>query len=199
MRLGVLTLSLLALAGCSKTSATGSPDASLASPGDAGPPSGHQVVNPIDGITSDHVRQAILGDKALAPDAGAIRVATQDGAVTLRGFARSEALKQRAAVVAKAVGGVARVENQLVVDAEAVKAAPPMESALDRAISERVRQALREDRTTAAGCGTVSVLTQDGGREPHGQGRQRGRQGALRPRRERRGEREARREPPRGE
>jgi osmotically-inducible protein OsmY len=156
------TLSLLVLAGCSRSGATDGPDVALASPAKLGRSDAERIERPIDLSTSDHVRQALLGDALVAPDAGAIRVTTRDGAVTLSGFVRSAVGKQRAAVVAKVVGNVLRVDDQLVVDAEAAKTQQPMESVVDRTISDRVRLALRDDRAIAADCRTVSVVTQDG-------------------------------------
>ncbi len=153
MQSKLLVLSFLLLAGCARTGAT---EAAEAQSG------GQETGVPIDITISDRVRQALLGERQLAPDAGAIRVSTFEGVVTLRGFARSEALKQRAALVARAVGSVVRVDNRLVVDAQAVQAQPPMESALDHMITDRVRLALSGDKLLAAEARNVDVRTHDG-------------------------------------
>lgn len=162
MRPRILQLSLLVLAGCARTGAADGPDTYPPGPVQPGAASEAQAGSPIDGIISDHVRQAILAEKTIGPDAGSIRVATQDGVVTLRGFVRAENVKQRVGVVARAVGSVARVENLLVVDPEAARNQLPMESVVERTISDRVRLAFSEDRTLAADARGVSVLTQNG-------------------------------------
>jgi hyperosmotically inducible protein len=157
MKPGLFLLPFALLAGCARTGA-----ADAADPPAVGSADSQDAGNPIDITISDRVRQALLGDRNLAPDAGVIRVATRDGVVKLAGFARTEELKQRASLVARAVGSVARVDNRLVVDPEAVRAAPPMEGALDHTISYRVRMALLDDRAIAAEARTVRILTQDG-------------------------------------
>ena len=117
---------------------------------------------PVDSTISDNVRQAILAERSLQMDAGNVHVATQDGVVTLTGVVRSQASKERFGVVVNAVGSVVRVDNQLVVDVNAAPSQGPMETTVDRAISERVRQAIRDDKTVAAEAGNIGVTTKDG-------------------------------------
>ena len=170
MKLSLAQLSFLIVASCSKSGAAVGPDASSAKPANPAVDvrlvgtgtSRQQADDPIDFVTADNVRDALLRERSIAPDAGAIRVAVQGGVATLQGFARTEALKQRVTVVTKAVGSVVRVDNQLVVNPEAVKAGGTMESTVDRQVSSRVRQALLDDRTTAADASAVSILTKDG-------------------------------------
>jgi osmotically-inducible protein OsmY len=69
----------------------------------------------LDHVISDRVRHALEQDAALSQDVHAIGVSTKDGAVTLTGAVSSVAVKQRAVVVANAVGSVVRVNDQLVV------------------------------------------------------------------------------------
>jgi osmotically-inducible protein OsmY len=89
-------------------------------------------------------------------------VDTLAGTVTLRGFVGSQPLKERATIVVKAVGSVARVDNQLVVDPEAVRNAGPMESSADRATSFRVRHALLEDRGVSSAVPALRITTRNG-------------------------------------
>jgi hyperosmotically inducible protein len=157
MQTRILLVLLMALAGCSRTSAADNLAVPVAHPAQAG------AQDPMDRIIADQVRQALLDERAVAPDTGSIRVESRERVVTLGGFVSSEPVRQRAGVVAKAVGSVARVENRLVVDPEAArKSSRPMESAVDRAISERVRQALAEDRALAGEASAIEVWTTDG-------------------------------------
>ena len=117
---------------------------------------------PVDLTISDNVQQAILADRSLQMDAGNVRVATQDGVVTLTGVVRSQANKERFGIVVNAVGSVVRVDNQLVVDVNAAPSQETIETTVDRAISERVRQAIREDKTVAAEAGSIGITTKDG-------------------------------------
>jgi osmotically-inducible protein OsmY len=78
---------------------------------------GESVENPIDRLISERVRQAILGERALALELRTVLVQTQEGVVRLTGTVSSEAVKSRMGVVANAVGSVTRVENQLEVKA----------------------------------------------------------------------------------
>lgn len=119
---------------------------------------------PVDLTISDNVRQAILQDRSVQAEAGNVHVETQDGVVTLTGSVKSVATKQRIGLVVNAVGSVVRVDNQLVVDASAPPSTPQgtLETTLDRAISERVRQALLDDKGVAAEAANVRVFTKDG-------------------------------------
>ncbi len=163
MKPDILALSLLLIVGCTRSGAAERADASAADGAIPGQALEQRGERPIDLAISDRVREAILRDKRVATDAGSIRVATQDGVVTLSGFVTSDAVKKRAAVVAKAVGSVVRVDNKLVVDAEAAaRTRQHMESVVERAISDRVRLALQGDRTTGPGARSVRVLTEDG-------------------------------------
>jgi osmotically-inducible protein OsmY len=157
MQTRILLLLLMVLAGCSRTSAAANLGAPAAQPVHA------RTADPMDSIIADQVRQALLDDRAVAPDTGSIRVESRDRVVALSGYVSTEPVRQRAGVLAKAVGSVAGVENRLAVDPEAArKSSRPMESAVDRAISERVRQAFAEDRTLASEASAVGVRTQDG-------------------------------------
>jgi osmotically-inducible protein OsmY len=167
MKFGLLGLCFLFVAACSKSGAAVTPDATTESvaavpktPGSGGP--AEPVEDPMDLVISDNVRDALLREKGIGTDAGAIVVTSHNAIVTLRGFVRTDALKQRVTIVVKAVGSVARVENELVVDPEAVKTHQKMESTVDRQVSSRVRQALLDDRAIAPEASAVSILTQDG-------------------------------------
>jgi len=128
-----------------------------ASPADTAP-----AGTPIDAVISDRVRDAILADRSLREESGAVQVSTQDGVVTLAGVVRSDGTRERMAVVANAVGSVVRVENRLAVDPGAAGSAGTMESTVDRAISFRVRQALENDPSFAPEAMNVSVATKEG-------------------------------------
>lgn len=63
-------------------------------------------------ITAD-IRRAIMDDASMSASAQNCKVITQDGVVTLRGPVASQAEKDAIEAKAKAVAGVARVDNQL--------------------------------------------------------------------------------------
>ncbi len=62
---------------------------------------------------SDRVRSAIAQDAALSSEASGIQVSTQGGIVTLIGKVSGPTARDRATIVAGAVGSVVRVENRL--------------------------------------------------------------------------------------
>jgi osmotically-inducible protein OsmY len=64
---------------------------------------------------SDRVRLALQNDSMLVNEEPSIGIKTKKNVVTLRGFVSSAAARERAEVVAKAVGSVDRVDNRLVV------------------------------------------------------------------------------------
>jgi hyperosmotically inducible protein len=119
---------------------------------------------PVDRVTSERVRQAILNDATLAPDAPLVRVGTTGGVVQLAGTVHDEPARRRMELVAGAVGGVLRVDNHLeLASADARTPAPvPMEGLVDAVVSERVRQAFRNDATLADEVANVGVLSKDG-------------------------------------
>jgi hyperosmotically inducible protein len=137
----LLPLVLLGLA-CSRFDEDGLriPGASLSSMG-AHPTLGAAM----DGLISDRVREAILADRTLAAEASTVRVSTTDGVVTLRGSVSSAPRKERFGILANSVGSVVGVENELVVSSQPTVAPRPMETAVDRAVSDRVRSAFAED------------------------------------------------------
>lgn len=67
---------------------------------------------------SDRVRLALQNDSTLATEEPSIGITTKQNVVTLRGFVSSAAAKERASVLAKAVGSVDRVDNRLQVRGE---------------------------------------------------------------------------------
>lgn len=161
MKASLFALALLSFAACSRSGATDAAAVTTADPPAPASANAEKPGKPMDLAICDRVREAFLRDKRVAGDADSIRVATLDGVVTLRGFVTTDVVMHRAAVVAKAVGSVVRVDNQLVVDADAAaRTRQHTESVLERAISDRVRLALRGDRTTGPEAGSVSVLTQ---------------------------------------
>jgi osmotically-inducible protein OsmY len=64
-----------------------------------------------DDFISDSVRQKLAADTVVK--GGAIEVIVKDGAVTLRGKVEEERQKNRAEKIAKKVGGVKSVTNQI--------------------------------------------------------------------------------------
>lgn len=62
------------------------------------------------------VRKAVVDDKALSTNAHNVKITTSNGVVTLRGPVKSEQEKSSIESKAKAVAGVARVENLLEVE-----------------------------------------------------------------------------------
>ena len=130
--------------------------------GASGASSPAQDLKPMDLVTEDRVRDAILADRALEPDSGAIRVEARDGIVTLSGFVPTADLERRARTLVNSVGGVVRVEDRLVVDAARSRTDEILESSQARGTSHRVLQALREDRTIGAEAARLEVRTKEG-------------------------------------
>ena len=116
----------------------------------------------MDGVISDRVREAILADRALAADAPTVRVSTRDGVVTLSGSVSTALRKEQMGIVANSVGSVVRVENELAVSAEPAVPRQPMETAVDRAISDRVRFALGQDAALSSEASGIQVWSQGG-------------------------------------
>jgi osmotically-inducible protein OsmY len=146
----------LLLLACSRTKVSDGSTASLAA--SAGPELGPAI----DEAISDRVREAILSDRTLGPDSGRVRVSTTDGIVTLSGSVRDEPRRRRMETLVGSVGSVVAVVNHLVVDLDPTGPEIPMETAVDRAVSDRVRGALRADSSLAADAGNIRVSTQGG-------------------------------------
>ena len=154
-----LFLALLAALGCSRTEAaaprtTSSPPPSTSAQQPLGPA--------MDAAISDRVREAILSDRALRPEAGTVQVTTKNGVVVLTGSVRDESIRRRMDVVVGAVGSVAGVENRLAVDPNPAAAAQPLETIVERMLSDRVRAALLADPALAREATGIRVLTQGG-------------------------------------
>jgi len=115
----------------------------------------------LDGMISDRVREAILADRTLAVEASTVRVSTSDGVVTLSGSVSTVPRKERMGILANSVGSVVRVENELVVSSEPTVAPRSMETSVDRAISDRVRNAFAGDPVLTKETG-IRILTQGG-------------------------------------
>jgi osmotically-inducible protein OsmY len=62
------------------------------------------------------IRKAVVDDKALSTNAHNVKITTANGVVTLRGPVKSDQEKSSIESKAKAVGGVARVDNLLEVE-----------------------------------------------------------------------------------
>ena len=75
----------------------------------------------------------------------------QNGVVTLRGTAHSEAERMQAEQIARRINGVARVENQIVVDAGRAAAVDSNHSDIDASLGAAVQQSLRSDPRVHAG------------------------------------------------
>jgi osmotically-inducible protein OsmY len=69
----------------------------------------------------------------------------QNGVVTLRGTAHSEAERMQAEEIARQINGVTRVENQIVVDAGRAAAVDNNHSDVDASLAAAVQQSLRSD------------------------------------------------------
>ncbi len=167
-----IPLLLLTLA-CARSEASQPGPQSGARAGAGAPDAGPLLGAPVDEVISARARDAILADRALQPEASRIGVATRNGIVTLSGAASSEDLKRRTEVVVRSVGSVVGVVNHLVVgSSEALSAvmpagptlvpAAPMESSVDREISDRVRSALGADSAVAPEALGIRVSTQGG-------------------------------------
>jgi hyperosmotically inducible periplasmic protein len=79
------------------------------------PTADQQKNNPSDRQLTQHVRQAITGDKSLSTYAHNVKIISQNGVVTLKGPVRSD--DERRAIEAKAneVAGKDKVVNELTV------------------------------------------------------------------------------------
>jgi osmotically-inducible protein OsmY len=64
-----------------------------------------------DDFISDTIRQKLAADQVVK--GGAIEVVVKDGAVTLRGKVEEERQKKKAEAIAKRVGGVKSVANEI--------------------------------------------------------------------------------------
>jgi osmotically-inducible protein OsmY len=116
----------------------------------------------VDTVTSQRVREALAADATTRGNAASIQVTTMQGVVTMRGAVDSAAIKDRARVVANSTGNVRSVVNELVVDPNAKKETDPVETSVDRLTSDRVRQTLYDDKTTAAEAGKLHIYTREG-------------------------------------
>lgn len=155
MRSGWITVATMVFAACSRTEAV---DASTVSAASVGPELGPAM----DEVISDRVREAILSDRTLRSESGRVRVSTTNGIVTLSGTVRDEPRRRRMEVLVQSVGSVVAVVNHLVVDVDPTGSEIPMETAVERAVSDRVRAALGADSTLAADAPTIRVSTQGG-------------------------------------
>lgn len=70
---------------------------------------------PVDRLVSERVLTAFLNERAIAPEAQAVRIHTVEGVVHLSGQVSTDAVKKRMVVVANAVGSVTRVVDELTV------------------------------------------------------------------------------------
>jgi len=75
----------------------------------------------------------------------------QNGVVTLRGTAHNDAERMQAEQLARQINGVARVENQIVVDAGRAAAVDSNHSAIDASLEAAVQQSLRSDPSLHSG------------------------------------------------
>ena len=71
----------------------------------------------IDRIVTQRVRDALYHERSLRTEAAGIRVSTDDGAVTLEGLVSCGEAKRSAREAVRAVEGVLRVEDRLVIRA----------------------------------------------------------------------------------
>jgi hyperosmotically inducible periplasmic protein len=85
---------------------------------DATPTAEDQSNNKQDVEITQNIRKSVTGDDSLSMNAHNVKIITNAGVVTLRGPVKSEQEKQKIAAKAKAVTGVARVDNQLEIEAE---------------------------------------------------------------------------------
>lgn len=72
-----------------------------------------KVGSEADRKTTEKVRQSLMEDTTLSPNAKDIKIVTLDGIVTLRGSVKNEEEKGKIERKAKGVGGVKGVDNQL--------------------------------------------------------------------------------------
>jgi hyperosmotically inducible protein len=116
-----------------------------------------------DAAISQRITRAILDDATVAVEAPSVKVATSNGAVTLSGTVKSQTSKERIETIAKSIAGSTRVEDNIEIAPDAT--APrdgSTESPPDRAISEKVRQVIRDDGTVSMDAPTVIVATVNG-------------------------------------
>jgi osmotically-inducible protein OsmY len=107
MKHQLISLLVLGLAGST-------PRAMAAAASNRGAPSNQAAAND-DASISDVVFNAILSDDIVRYDAASVRVSARGGVVTLSGTVPRNAIRQRMGSVARAVQGVSRVVNLLVV------------------------------------------------------------------------------------
>jgi osmotically-inducible protein OsmY len=82
------------------------PSAAAVTPGD-------QAHAKTDLSITQSIRQAVVADTALSPNAHNVKIVTSDGVVTLRGPVANAAEKVAVGATAQRVAGVSRVDNQL--------------------------------------------------------------------------------------
>jgi osmotically-inducible protein OsmY len=85
---------------------------------DPNAPTNGTLESTLDHVISDRVRHALEEETLLGQEARNIGVTTKEGVVTLTGAVSNITVKQRAGVVATAVGSVVRVDNQILVKRE---------------------------------------------------------------------------------
>ena len=88
-----------------------------------------------DAVITGKVKTAILLNRHL--DSFRINVETENGVVTLKGLVRDEPLQELAGEIARSVGGVDRVVNDLKIDREGVELPEPR----DRTFTQTIRDA----------------------------------------------------------
>jgi osmotically-inducible protein OsmY len=105
----LLVLPLLVVAACSKSYGSKDSQATSMSSSDSAD------VTPVDTLITERVRFALQQERTLAPELATVGVTTREGVVKLTGTVSSEAIRDRFTIVTKAVGSVARVDNQLTI------------------------------------------------------------------------------------
>jgi osmotically-inducible protein OsmY len=117
-------LCALALAACSKrgepagtTTVTGADNPLAEPPEDA---MADQAETDADVQVTADVRRAFNEDESLAPIAKNVAISTKHGVVTLHGSVRTEAERAMLVLHARRQPGVARVENQIIVESGAL-------------------------------------------------------------------------------
>jgi len=79
------------------------------------PTADQQKNNPSDRQLTQHVRQAIMGDKSLSTYAHNVKIISQNGVVTLKGPVRSDDEKRAIEAKADEVAGKDKVVNEMTV------------------------------------------------------------------------------------
>jgi hyperosmotically inducible periplasmic protein len=79
------------------------------------PTAAQQKNNPSDRQLTQHVRQAIMGDKSLSTYAHNVKIISQNGVVTLKGPVRSDDEKRAIEAKADEVAGKDKVVNEMTV------------------------------------------------------------------------------------